>query len=55
LEPYEVEQLWRVVDRMEERLAVLERAIAEDTEPHPGGREDEILEPAEDRDCGRTK
>jgi hypothetical protein len=52
------EDLWRVVDRMEERLEVLERALADELERPRlrGTRDDRILAPAdEDRDSGRTK
>jgi hypothetical protein len=35
-EPADNEDLWRSVDRMEERLAVLERALADQVEPPPG-------------------
>jgi hypothetical protein len=52
------EALWRIVDRMEERLEVLERALADQVEaPRARGpRQDEIFAPADEgRDSGRTK
>ena len=52
------EDLWRVVERMEERLEVLERAMIDQDEPHRlrASREDRILAPAEDgRDSGRKE
>ena len=52
------EDLWRVVDRMEERLAVLERAMADQIEPPlpRAPRRDGILASAEEgRDSGRTE
>jgi len=52
------EDLWRIVDRMEERLAVLERALADQVDaPHVRGpRQDRIFAPAEEgRDSGRTE
>jgi cbb3-type cytochrome oxidase subunit 3 len=51
------EALWRIVDRMEERLEVLERALADQVEqPRARGpRQDEIFAPADEgRDSGRT-
>ena len=52
------EDLWRVVDRMEARLAVLERALADQLEA-PRAREprqDRIYAPADaGRDSGRMK
>jgi len=52
----EAEDLWRLVDRMESRLDVLERALA-DQHPAIGRRGDErILTPADDgRDSGRKE
>jgi len=50
--------MWRVVDRMEERLEVLERALADEIErPRVRApRQDGIFAPAEEgRDSGRTK
>ena len=51
------EDLWRVVERLEDRLEVLERALADQVE-RPKLREprrDGILAPAEEgRDSGRT-
>jgi len=50
------DELWRIVDRMEERLEVLERALSDQVErPRTRGpRQDEIFAPAdEDRDSGR--
>jgi hypothetical protein len=52
------EAMWRIVDRMEERLEVLERALADQVErPRTRApREDEIFAPADEgRDSGRTK
>ena len=52
------EALWRVVDRMEERLEVLERAMADQVEPPrmSARRRDEIFAPAEEgRNSGRTE
>jgi len=54
-DPYEVEQLWRMVDRMEERLAVLERAISDQQPPRLGRDQQDEFEPVEDREAGRTK
>ena len=57
-DPAEAEQLWRLVDRMEARLEVLERALADELD-HPaigGGRDRErTLAPVEDRESGRTE
>jgi hypothetical protein len=50
--------MWRIVDRMEERLEVLERAMADQVEPPRASapRQDEIFAPADEgRDSGRTK
>jgi anti-sigma-K factor RskA len=52
------EALWRIVDRMEERLEVLERALADQVELPPvrGRREERIFAPADEgRDSGRTE
>ena len=52
------EDLWRLVDRMEERLAVLERALADQVEAPRvrAPRQDRIYAPAEeDRESGRTE
>jgi hypothetical protein len=52
------ETLWRIVDRMEERLEVLERALADQVEQPRGHgpRQEEIFAPAyEGRISGRTK
>ncbi len=52
------EAMWRIVDRMEERLEVLERAMADQVEAPRvrGPRQDEIFAPADEgRDSGRTK
>jgi hypothetical protein len=56
-DPVEAEELWRLVDRMESRLGVLERALADQLDrPAIGGRETEhSLAPVEDRDSGRTE
>jgi membrane protein implicated in regulation of membrane protease activity len=51
------EDLWRVVDRMEERLEVLERALADQVEQprRHAPRQDEVFAPADEgRDSGRT-
>ena len=50
LDPAEAEQLWRLVDRMESRLEVLERALADQVErPAIGRREAQrTLAPVED-------
>jgi|SRR4051794_14536245 hypothetical protein len=51
------EALWRMVDHMEERLEVLERALSDQVErPRARGpRQDEIFASAEEgRDSGRT-
>jgi cbb3-type cytochrome oxidase subunit 3 len=51
------EDLWRAVDRMEARIDVLERALADQVErPRVRGpREEQTLAPAEEgRDSGRT-
>jgi len=50
--------MWRIVDRMEERLEVLERALADqvDRPPVRAPRSEEIFAPADEgRDSGRTK
>jgi hypothetical protein len=54
LDPADAEQLWRLVDRMESRLEVLERALADQVErPAIGQRE---LAPAEDgRETGERE
>ena len=52
------EAMWRVVDRMEERLEVLERALADqvDRPPVRAPRREEIFAPVDEgRDSGRTK
>ena len=52
------EALWRLVDRMEERLDVLERALADQVERPPARRprQDGIFAPAaEGRDSGRKE
>lgn len=52
------EAVWRTLERMEDRLEVLERAMADQVErPRVRGpREDRILAPAEEgRDSGRTE
>ncbi len=58
MDPAEAEDLWRLVDRMEVRLDVLERALADHLERPAIGRrgEQRILTPAEDgRDSGRKE
>jgi hypothetical protein len=56
-DPVEAEQLWRLVDRMELRLEVLERALADQIDrPAIGGRDNEqTLAPVGDRDSGRAE
>ena len=56
-DPADAEQLWRLVDRMELRLEVLERALADQVErPAIGTRErEQTLAPVEDRDSGRKE
>jgi hypothetical protein len=52
------EAVWRTLERMEDRLEVLERAMADQVEPPRvrGPREDRILASAEEgRDSGRTE
>jgi hypothetical protein len=51
------EDLWRTVDRMESRLEVLERALADELDrPAIGaGRTERTLAPVEDRDSGRME
>ena len=52
------EELWRVVERMEERLDVLERAMIDQDEPRRlrSSNEDRFLASAEEgRDSGRTE
>lgn len=52
------ETLWRIVDRMEERLEVLERALADQVEQprRHAPRQDEVFAPADEgRDSGRTE
>jgi cbb3-type cytochrome oxidase subunit 3 len=52
------ETMWRIVDRMEERLEVLERALADQVEqPRARApRREEIFAPADEgRDSGRTE
>ena len=54
----DTEEMWRLMDRMEDRLEVLERAMADQVEPPQvrGTRQDRTLAPAdEDRESGRTK
>jgi hypothetical protein len=51
------EAMWRIVDRMEERLEVLERALADQVEQprRHAPRQDEVFAPADEgRDSGRT-
>jgi hypothetical protein len=56
--PVETEEMWRIVDLMERRLEVLERALADQLE-RPRGRADEtprIFAPAGDgRESGRKE
>jgi hypothetical protein len=61
MDPVEAEELWRLVDRMEARLEVLERAMADqiDHVERPALRAvrgEETFEPAEDgADTGRKE
>jgi hypothetical protein len=58
LDPVEAEELWRLVDRMEARLEVLERALADDNDRRAIGadRGEQFFEPADqDRDSGRKE
>ncbi len=60
VDPDESEQLWRLVDRMDARLEVLERALADQIErPAIGSRDthetEQTLAPVEDRDSGRKE
>jgi hypothetical protein len=48
--PSEAEQMIRLMERMEERLEVLERVVAQD-----GGREERILEAGEAPELRRIK
>jgi len=56
-EPLDAEELVRLLDRMDARLEVLERAVADETRrPAIGGRQTkQVLAPVEDRDSGRTE
>lgn len=57
-DPVETEEMWRIVDLMERRLEVLERALADQLERPQRRVEDEprIFAPAEDgRDPGRKE
>jgi hypothetical protein len=52
------EAMWRIVDRMEERLEVLERALADQVESPRvrGPRREEVFAPADEgRDSGRKE
>ena len=58
MDPIEAEELWRVVDLMESRLEVLERALADQVErPALGRREQQrVLAPVEDgRETGEKE
>jgi hypothetical protein len=58
LEPIEAEELWALVDRMEARLEVLERALSDQLDRPRLRREEreDALTPAEDgRTNGRTE
>lgn len=58
MDPAEAEQLGRLVDRMESRLEVLERALADQVERPAPGRSDQqrILAPVEDgRETGERE
>ena len=57
-DPAEAEEMWRIVDLMERRLEVLERALADQLErpQRRVEREPRIFAPAEDdRDSGRKE
>ena len=56
-EPLEVEEMAQVMDRMDARLEVLERALADEIRrPAIGDRgKEQVLAPVEDRDSGRTE
>ena len=61
MDPVEAEEVWRLVDRMEARLEVLERALADQID-HQGRptigavREEETFAPADEgRDSGRKE
>lgn len=57
-DPRESEEMWRVMDRMEGRLEVLERALADQIErPRPrADEEDRLFAPADQgRDSGRKE
>ena len=52
------EELWRLVDRMEMRLEVLERALADRTGQRPAigaDQNEQALASVEDRDSGRKE
>ena len=51
-DPVEAEELWRIVDLMERRLEVLERALADQLE---GRRERDFLLADQGRDSGRKE
>lgn len=55
-DPRESEEMWRVMDRMEGRLDVLERALADQIErPRPRADDDRLFAPADPgRDSGRN-
>lgn len=56
-DPADDEDLWRTVDRMESRIEVLERALADELDrPVIGERRSErTLAPAQDRETGRME
>jgi len=56
-DPVEMEEVLALMDRMERRLATLERAIGDDRPERIARRrdDDEILEAADRRESGRTK
>ena len=55
-DPIQMEEMLTLMDRMERRLATLERAIGEERPERIARRdENEILEAAEGRELGRTK
>jgi hypothetical protein len=56
-DPADDEDLWRTVDRMESRLEVLERALADEVDRAAigAGRTERTLAPAQDRESGRME
>ena len=48
LEEGDLDEMVRLMDRMEQRLEVLERALADQVDRRGGGEDERILEPAQD-------